>query len=443
MNARRENRSFDSTVAVSVAMLLLFIMLLEGMRPPASLAAPLLSVSSDRPPAGAFNVQILALEVTQGVRGDIPTRTTPHGDLVLPSDGAVHVANRRTVVRAYPWVEASLKATVPPLTARLWAYQDGKLLPGSPIASENPLLEGISEDLSLKEMRSDAAESWNFLLPQAWVTLTAKEEPLDLRFVVEANPLGPGHWPECPGCENDNAVTLEGQKFVYLPPLIIKPYFVDLIIPPGEDEAIIFSGPTPDEFQAALSAVYNLLPIGEGAWGLLVLPPTRVTWEGPLRRDDRYPFAETMVRRHLPGGSLKGSQPGIYYLFLLTRLPYYRHFPGDRGPGMAWVGKSYVQARTYGPTIVHELTHAIGLDHAGNGHGEVNGGGFNPDYPDEKGRVEPNAYGFDLASMKAVPPDPYGQRTYDFMSYGPGAKWVSIYTWENIARLLGQPNVDA
>lgn len=443
MNPTDDRHPSRWTVTVSIALLLPLALLLGGIGGPVSQAE---SPSNPRPvqlPPGTFDVQIVALEVTQGVRGDIPTRTAPNGDLVLPSDGAVHVANRRTVVRAYPWVEAGLDATVPPLSARLWAYQDGKLLPGSPIAAENPLLEGISADRSLKEMRSDAARSWNFLLPQAWVTLAAKEEPLDLRFVVKANPPGPDHRPECGGCENDNAVILEGQKFVYLPPLIIKPYFVDLIIPPGEDEAIIFSGPTPDEFQAALSAVYGLLPIGEAAWGVFVLPPTRVTWEGPLRRGDRHLFAEAMIRRYLPGGSLKGSQPGIYYLFLFTRLPYYRHFPGDRGPSMAWLGKSYVQARTYAPSIVHELTHAIGLNHAGNGHGEVNWGGFNPDYPDEKGRVEPNAYGFDLASMKAVPPDPYGQQTYDFMSYGPGAKWVSVYTWENIARLLGQPDVNA
>ena len=55
---------------------------------------------------GTFNLQIQALELTQGVRGQIPSRAAPAADLRLPSDGAVHVADRRTVVRAYPWVDS-------------------------------------------------------------------------------------------------------------------------------------------------------------------------------------------------------------------------------------------------------------------------------------------------------------------------------------------------
>ena len=105
--------------------------------------------------------------MTQGVRGDIPSRTGPGGPQVLIPDGAVHVANRRTIVRVYPWVEAGSEATVPPLAARLWAYRDGKLLPGSPIAPVNSRLEGIAPNRTLEEMRGDAAKSWNFLLPQA------------------------------------------------------------------------------------------------------------------------------------------------------------------------------------------------------------------------------------------------------------------------------------
>ena len=53
---------------------------------------------------GTFNLQIQAIEVTQGVRGEIPSRVAPTGDLVLSPDGAVHIADRRTIVRVYPWV---------------------------------------------------------------------------------------------------------------------------------------------------------------------------------------------------------------------------------------------------------------------------------------------------------------------------------------------------
>ena len=93
---------------------------------------------------GSFNLQIQAIEVTQGVRGEIPTRVPPNGDLTFPPDGAVHIANRRTVVRVYPWVDSSLSTTITPLTARLWAYRDGVLLPNSPIYPENDILTNIS-----------------------------------------------------------------------------------------------------------------------------------------------------------------------------------------------------------------------------------------------------------------------------------------------------------
>jgi len=416
------------------------------MRPPVALAAFSVNYSHSSPPAGTFNVQIQALEVTQGVRGDIPIRTAPGDPPTLIPDGAVHVANRRTVVRAYPWVEIGSKATVPPLTARLWAYRDGELLPGSPISPANPRLEDISPNRTLEEMRGDADRSWNFVLPQAWIAAAWPEGSFDLRFVVEANPPGSDHWPECEGCDDDNTVVLNDQKFIYVPPLILKPYFVDHTLTIDEDEgiSISFPGPTLDEFHAALRTVHSLLPIGDGARGIVILPPTHVTWHGPLKEGDERVFAETMIERYFPGGSLETSQPGVYYLFLFSPSTYHETMVGrsERSSlGLAWVGKPYVQAPTRGPTLVHELTHAIGLSHAGNGNGEADGGGFNPDYPDARGRVEPNAYGFDLWSMRPIPPDAGREGTHDYMSYGPDPHWVSIYTWENVARLLGQHNL--
>ena len=441
-----KRRSPSSTIAISVVVLISFITLLQGIWSPVSFAASSAGVSPSPPPAGTFNVQVQALKVTQGVRGDIPSRTAPGDGLVLVADGAVHVANRRTVVRAYPWVEVGPEATAPPLTARLWAYRDGEPLPGSPIMPVNPRLESITPGWTMEEMRGDAYKSWNFLLPQAWVTLASWEESFDLRFVVEANPPGANYWPECEGCDDDNTVILNGQEFTYVPRLILKPYFVDHTITIDEDKGIniTFPGPTRDEFHAALRTVHSLLPIGDGAWGMVILPQTRVAWHGPLKEGDERVFAEAMIERYFPGGSLETSQPGVYHLFLFSPSTYHETMVGrsERGSlGMAWVGRPYVQAPTRGPTLVHELTHAIGLSHAGNRNGEADGGGFNADYPDARGRVEPNAYGFDLWSMRAIPPDGGREGTFDYMSYGPDSHWVSIYTWENAARLLGQPNL--
>ena len=95
---------------------------------------------------------------------------------------------------------------------------------------------------------------------------------------------------------------------------------------------------------------------------------------------------------------------------------------------------------TLSTELVHELTHAIGLSHAGNGYGEAIS---NPDYPDPSGRVESYAYGFDIWNMQPIPPATKHGETHDFMSYNSfDPAWVSIYTWEAIASLLGQPNLD-
>jgi hypothetical protein len=99
-----------------------------------------------------------------------------------------------------------------------------------------------------------------------------------------------------------------------------------------------------------------------------------------------------------------------------------------------------VQCGARGLEVVHELTHAIGLSHAGTQYGETT---HNPEYPDEEGLVERNAYGFDLWEMRVIPPTSAEGQTHDYMSYNStDPAWVSIYTWETIGASLGQPELD-
>lgn len=161
-----------------------------------------------------------------------------------------------------------------------------------------------------------------------------------------------------------------------------------------------------------------------------------------MRADGKYVFAETMIQQYLPGGSLKANHDGVYHVFLFN--PSKKHwdqvnalFEGAK-TGMAWIGKSYVQAGARGSELAHEIAHAVGLDHAGSKHGEAT---FDPDYPDDCGRVEANAYGFDVWTMQAVPPDSDQGSTHDFMSYDrSNPEWVSIYTWKKLTQLLSKPD---
>jgi len=393
---------------------------------------------------GTFNVQIQALEITQGVRGEIPTRIPPGESLVLPTDGAVQIANRRTIVRVYPWIETGLGSNLPTSTARLWAFKDGVLLSGSPISPVNHTLENIEPGVSLEYLRRDPTLSWNFLLPVGWTAGSPERKSFALRFVVEANPPGQGHIPECQGCSGDNLVSLGGQEFVTVPTLVIKPYFIQHTLMDRDGTQVTFPGPTAEEFDAAIQTLHKLLPIGDRDQGLEVLPPTYVDWQGPLFADGNYLFAEEMIQKYLPGGSLKKNQDGIYHIFLFSSDTKHNFLVNYNSNGvrlgLAWKGKPYVQSSANGLELVHELTHALGLSHAGNQYGEA---AFNPDYPDESGRVEPDAYGFDIWEMRTIPPISEQGETHDFMSYNStDPAWVSIYTWETISSLLGQPELD-
>ena len=409
----------------------------------AAKAAPFDNENLELLPEGTFNVQIQALEVTQGIRGDIPSRIAPDDNLTLPSDGAVHIADRHTVVRAYPWISTRANGKVPPLSAKLWGYRDGALLPGSPISPENALLENISADREFKELRSDADLSWNFLLPSAWTASGEDHKPFTLRFLVEVNPPGPDHFVECQDCASDNQIILGGQSFVHIPPITIQPYLVDHTFTNNEGDQVSYPGPTLVEFRKALNAVYQLFPIGDLWKGIIVLDPEYITWNGPLKENGKNVFAEAMIEQYFPGGSIENGHDGVYHIFLFSPSvnrwhDVYASFEGTK-TGMAWIGKPYVQAWARGSVLAHELAHAIGLDHAGNNHGETT---YNPDYPDDYGRVEPNAYGFDVWLMKAIPPDIDQDGTHDFMSYNSSnPEWVSIYTWKKLLQLLGQPDL--
>ncbi len=229
-----------------------------------------------------------------------------------------------------------------------------------------------------------------------------------------------------------------------VPPLVIQPYFVEHTVMERDGSLVTYPGPTVREFKAEMRIVHSMLPVGDPDRGLMLLPPIDVEWQGLLYEDGRHVFAEAMIDQYLPGGSLRGNQGGTIHLFVFSADGRHNFLVNYNPDGMrlplAWTGRPYAQSGARGLELVHELTHAIGLSHAGDQYGETT---TNPDYPDPSGRVESDAYGFDIWEMVAVPPVSQGIETHDFMSDNSlDPAWVSIYTWETVGNLLGQPNLD-
>ncbi|TFG43159.1 MAG: hypothetical protein E4H41_09755, partial [Gemmatimonadales bacterium] len=88
-----------------------------------------------------FDAQVMGIEVTQGMRGAIPWRDPPDAPTSLGAETTVHVADRKTVVRVYPWIDFDFTTdTSLPLTAQLFGFRDGVPLPGSPLHPLNSIV---------------------------------------------------------------------------------------------------------------------------------------------------------------------------------------------------------------------------------------------------------------------------------------------------------------
>jgi len=391
-----------------------------------------------------FNVQVAAVEVTQAVRGDIPTFS--RGGLSI-AETAVHVANRRTIVRVYPKLAVTSGTFTGGLSARLVGTRAGAALPGSPLNPVNPVLE-IDPAWTLPEMREDAARSWNFVLPDEWI-----EEGI-INLTIEVNPAGPNFRPECPGCNSDNLNFLTGVRFRPTGAVTFYPYLIQNH-PATIGTTTPGVSPTIAELLTSFLWVQRTWPIPDDGLGIARMrriasdcipgspsntQPNTDSITG-LNCDTQF-SAVTAARAQ---SQAKGVTPGDPSLFpIITSASSSRDCAGRAGlpSPVYWSGAC-------GPTLAQESWHAAGgFNHAGTSHGELTGGGNDPGYPNAHGAIEANAYGFDVIDMRAIGPTAGpGPHTHDFMSYGgldfPGSEWVSIYTWQNIAAWLGAPDVRA
>lgn len=385
-----------------------------------------------------FNLQVWGIEVSQGVRGDFARRTPPSGDLVLPPEDVVHVANRRTIVRVYPWVQGGPSfSRVTDVRARLWVSRNGTSY--GPIESEMPFVPEIRADATIEDLRSDLRRTWNFVLPAEAVAVLSTE-PCSFSLSVEINPSGPYRAAECATCFGDNSGLLYGNECrpVGQPgstsSMTFRPHLVRADVDQPSGSVLAIRRPTAAEVTQVVRGLYEMLPIGDGARGINLMPNRNAYWRGTPAGWD--PVQDSfLVANFLPGGTLDNEPPNDYYAFMYA--------PGGCN-GHAFNFTHFLRTSVDAlpcTTPAHEINHAIGARHAGNGHGE---GGHDPAYPGSHGQVEADTWGLNVYDLSLRPPmRPGYAEQHDYMSYFDGwDSWVSRYTWDLTAQNLGTPAID-
>jgi hypothetical protein len=410
-----------------------------------------LEVVGPAPPIASFDVLPRAVEVTQGLRTTIPTRNTRDGGAFTAVDPFQHVPGRRTVVRVHPWFFAQSFGVVPPLTASLIGFDaSGAFLPGSPLAPVNSSAD-LAAGFTLDDTRRDPRRSWNFVLPDSW---TAEG---DIRLLAWVNPLGPARQPECPGCEANNVfdVTVSFRQ-VQTQDIQVKVYATEVFWRDvdGRSQSL---APTSVDIARTLAWWLKATPV-DPRTVQLTWTWARMAWD--YAADARVSPAISGVPDALAFQSAVNADNADEtrnYTVLPILMSHNTHpNPSPSGspftPPVGCTGGAAIggppkslTSGTCGPTLAQEATHALGLNHACNAtpciHGDEQGGGFDPSYPDAHGSVETDAFGFDTWNMVVVPPDTGSDHTHDFMSYGgdfgnpfsaTSPKWVSMYTWQNV-----------
>ncbi len=392
--------------------------------------------------AGVVDFQPLGVEVTQGVR--------PALSVVAPGRGltedTVHVARRKTVFRLYARSEflgsrGEVRRRPLPAEARLWGFSRRGALAGSPIP---PRVSAVDVEPtrrsgpSLAARRLDAASSWNFVLPPAWT------EAGDITLLAEINPRSsPIHLPEAEGTGGArNLVTVRRVRFAEIAPRPVNLILAQSLQRVGSREETVVPGL--DDIAGVFDYWYRTWPIPADGLPIESIDLYRHSFR-PCRPED---LPGTVCQ---PEPAPVGAAPVWDDGTLAARYPdemdddRRRYIPllfspeslvgcsGGAGVG----GPPLFHAGACGPTVAQEAGHSLGLIHVSNAHGESRGGPTADRFGGDHGQLEGGVVGWDLRAMQPVPFEDGDGHRHDFMSYGGGSlPWVSMATWNNLARAL-------
>lgn len=145
---------------------------------------------------GSADIQLAAVEVTQGIRTGVIDAGDPGPGRRLEDDGSL-LAGQPTAVRLYPRAEDPTGE----VTARLVGVREGVTLPGSPLA---PVAHTVADATAVEDQRVAVAGGLTFVLPTAWMA-----DPGNLTLAVQIDPPDIDTRQTCSGCRADDLLHLD------------------------------------------------------------------------------------------------------------------------------------------------------------------------------------------------------------------------------------------
>ena len=374
------------------------------------------------PPSSNMDLVPLGIEVTQATQcfGDpADLDSCEDGDNSLPL-----AMGKLTVARVYVGLEKigpgeADFARLEDIEVGLVAWDSGT---GDVLGHLEPLtIPFVIWGAALTDVRDSEVRSANFLLEQDWTGVRA--DGITLYAVITR------HDHECPTCGDNNGVEVRHVRFQDQGEMDIYPVRIHYT-----DGAWDTTPPDDQAFVDMFDLARILYPIDED--------DVNVHWESDriLRvdydmgtSDGPSDVLDDLADRYVcyeDGFWACGWTPGHYVGIFSEDITMGR--PSDSRPlgwgGMARIGDCVAIVRYPKQGVAaHEVGHNMGRYHAGNAHGEDEGGGWE-EWPYEHGSI--GTTGFDPVAMVALPlydRVDTGHRN-DLMSYG-GNRWTSPRGW--------------
>jgi hypothetical protein len=307
-----------------------------------------------------------------------------------------------------------------------WDSGTGEELAGSPLETTIPfVIWGTSQSL----LRDYSIRTANFLLPGPWTDGTY-ESGIDLNAII-TGPAG-----ECPDClANNDDLIQRGVTFRDRGEIDIYPVLVHYTH--GDNDSLPDAGWVG---RSLFNKVKQLYPIDEEQVTVHLNEDRVMNVDYDLGSNEAISdLLDDLADRYVcyrDAFWACGWTPGHYFAVVQQDIIF--GTATDERPigwgGMARVNDCVVAAREQRQgTAAHEIGHNMGRLHAGNDHGEGEGGSVE-EWPYPHGGIGTVAFdtwadSWDDAAIRVG--DPEGIHPNDLMSYGPD-RWISPHTYVNL-----------